>query len=156
MLGTKVTRPRLRRTEITSYHLEKYQLPPREVRNRPTSHHHHGCRRMGSHLIGVAEVSHKTTLPRKVWVSPGVSADVIKTSQIPWDMHSMQCGKYRTDGHMTWQSKNPAACIKCRGKEHLGVNCPCCELCSNYVHETAKCPSSEANGGKGCSGDQHQ
>ena len=102
--------------------------------------------------MGEAEATHKglkKMLPRKVWVGPGVSPDVTKTLQIPWDMHSMRCGKCRTDGYMTWQCKNPVACIKCRGKGYLAVKCPYCESCSNYGHETAKCPSSEANIGTG-------
>ena len=79
---------------------------------------------------GEAEVTHnglKRILPRRVWVGPGVSAEVTRTSQIPWDMHNMRCGKCRMDGYMTWQCKNQVGCIKCRAKGYLAADCPYCE-----------------------------
>ena len=35
----------------------------------------------------------KRILPKRFWVGQGVSAEVIKASQIPWDMNNMRCGK---------------------------------------------------------------
>lgn len=91
---------------------------------------------------GKAEVVHKglkRTLPRYVWVGPGVSALVTKTSQIPWDNHKLRCTRCRTDGHVAWECPNPPQCLKCKKDGHIAVNCLQCEICKKWGHESAKC-----------------
>ena len=100
------------KTSIIQAYLEKYVIDPQVTIIRDVGE----C---GAVETGEAEVTHKglkRILARRVWVGPGVSGEVTKTSQIPWDM----------------QCKNQVACIKCQGKGHLAADCPYCETCSKH------------------------
>ena len=96
----------------------------------------------GPTQTGEADVEHdglKKILPRKVWVGPGVSAMVTKTSQIPWDNQSMSCTRCQMEGHLVWECTNPPKCNKCKTSGHVARECPKCEICSRWGHEAEKC-----------------
>ena len=91
---------------------------------------------------GEAEVEHdglKRILPRRIWVGPGVSAMITKTSQIPWDNQSLTCNKCQMEGHLVWECTNPPKCHKCKTSGHVARDCPKCDICSRFGHEAAKC-----------------
>ena len=123
-------------TKTIQCYLKKYLIDP-EVTIKTISDEE-----WGTIEIGEAEVSHKglrRPLTRKVWVGPGVKANVKHTSQIPWDVYKHFCSLCKGEGHKAWECEKQKCCYKCKMTTHASLDCPYCNTCEKYGHETSKC-----------------
>ena len=108
--------------EITIKDFTEYGLGKTEVREGTVTHE--GLRRI---------------LPRKIWVGPGVSAQVATMIEQPWDQCKVLRSLCKEEGHKAWDCPKQTNCFRCKAKTHASAHCPYCLTCRKYGHPSGAC-----------------
>ena len=125
-------------TKTIQCDLKKYLIDP-EVTIKTT-----GDEEWGTTEIGEADVTHKGLRrppTRKVWVGPGVKANVKHTSQIPWGLYKHFCSPCKGEGHKAWECEKQKCCYKCKMTTHTVILLLIAHTVTHakvYWHETSK------------------
>ena len=101
---------------------------------------------LGKIELGEGTVTHeglRRILPRKIWVGPGVSAQVATMTEKPWDQCKVLCSLCKEEGHKAWDCPKQTNCFRCKAKTHASADCPYCLTCRKYGHPSGACNSKD-------------
>ena len=82
-------------------------------------------------------------LPRVLDMGQGVKAQVIGSTQIPWEKVRLKCNSCLEFGHTHHQCLKDVLCHRCKATGHKFWECAKCEECSKWGHQKDKRPKAE-------------
>ena len=92
-------------------------------------------------------------LPRVLDMGQGVKAQVVGSTQFPWENVQLKCNNCLEFGHTHHQCLKDVLCHRCKATGHKFWECAKCEECSKWGHQKDKCPKAEENSQTGQTSD---